>query len=149
MPAAIANEIAVIKLLSSASDIVNISRKSHDDVAEIAPAYFMVGEHLGLDWLRNQVAGIVPTNAWQARVMGGLMDDYFIHQAAITAAIFASVSQKTKVDRKIVSQWLDHHVEMVSKINQLVGELRDQPKVELEMLVLVSQRIGQLVHVVN
>ena len=149
MPAAIANEIAVIKLLSSASDIANISRKSHDDVAEIAPAYFMVGEHLGLDWLRNQVAGIVPTNAWQARVMGGLMDDYFIHQAAITAAIFSSVSQKTKVDRKIVNQWLDMHVEMVSKINQLVGELREQPKVELEMLVLVSQRIGQLVHVVN
>src|SRR5690606_24321820 len=65
MPAAIANEIAVIKLLSSASDIVNISRKSHDPVDEIAPAYFMVGDHLGLDWLRNQVAGIVPANAWQ------------------------------------------------------------------------------------
>ena len=149
MPAAIANEIAVIKLLSSASDIVNISRKSHDPVDEIAPAYFMVGDHLGLDWLRNQVAGIVPANAWQARVMGGLMDDYFIHQAAITAAMFSSVSQKTLVDRKIVDTWFEKHVEMVSKINQLVDELREQPKVELEMLVLVSQRIGQLVHVVN
>lgn len=149
MPATIANDIAVIKLLSSASDIVNISRKSHDDVEEIAPAYFMVGEELGLDWLRHQVGGIVPLNAWQARVMGGLMDDYFIHQAAITAAIFASVSQKTRVDRKVVDQWFSSHTEMVGKISQLVEELRDQPKVELEMLVLVSQRIGQLVHVVN
>ncbi len=149
MPAAIANEIVVIKLLSSASDIVNISRKSHDPVDEISAAYFVVGEHLGLDWLRNQVAGIVPINAWQARVMGGLMDDYFIHQAAITAAIFSSVSQKTRVDRKVVGIWFEKHMEMVSKINQLVDELREQPKVELEMLVLASQRIGQLVHVVN
>jgi len=149
MPAAIANEIAVIKLLSSASDIVDISRKSHDPVDEIGPAYFMVGEILGLDWLRNQVAGIVPANTWQARVMGGLMDDFFIHQAAMTAAIFASVSRKTLVDRKIVGRWFENHVEMVSKINQLVDELREQPKVELEMLVLISQRIGQLVHVAN
>lgn len=149
MPQAIAADIAVMKLLSSASDIVNISRKTDDDVAEIAPAYFMVGERLGLDWLRQQVSGIVPANAWQARVMGGLMDDFFIHQAAITAAIFASVSRKTRVDAKLIDQWFGKHAEMVAKIGQIVDDLRGQPKVELEMLVLVSQRIGQLVHVVN
>lgn len=149
VPAVIASDIAVMKLLSSASDIVNISRKSEDDVAEIAPAYFMVGDRLGLDWLRNQASGITPANAWQARVMGGLMDDYFIHQAAITAAIFGSVSRKTRVDAKLIDQWFGKHSEMVSKIGQLVEDLRAQPKVELEMLVLVSQRIGQLVHVVS
>lgn len=149
VPAAIAGDIAVMKLLSSASDIVNISRKSDDDVAEIAPAYFMVGERLGLDWLRQQASNIVPANAWQARVMGGLMDDFFIHQAAITAAIFSSVSRKTRVDAKLIDQWFGKHGEMVAKIGQIVDDLRAQPKVELEMLVLVSQRIGQLVHVVN
>lgn len=149
VPGAIAADIAVMKLLSSASDIVNISRKSEDDVQEIAPAYFMVGERLGLDWLRNQAAGIIPANAWQARVMGGLLDDFYIHQAAITSAIFGGVSRKTRVDAKLIDQWFGKHAEMVSKITQLVEDLRAEPKVELDMLVLVSQRIGQLVHVVN
>lgn len=146
MPAAIAGDIAVIKLLSSASDIVDIGRKSKADVAEIAPAYFMVGERLGLDWLRQQASAIVPANPWQARVMGGLMDDFFIHQASITAAIFRG--RKSRADAKQIEQWFVSRADLVSKIVQMVDELRAQPKVELEMLVLVSQRIGQLVHVV-
>ncbi len=40
-------------------------------------------------------------------------------------------------------------VEMVNKIVQMVAGLKQEKEVEIEMLTLVSQRIGQLVHQVK
>lgn len=128
MPEAIAEEIAVIKFLSSAGDIVHLSRHSKGDIRKVAAAYFETGETLGLDWLRQQAAAIVPSSSWQARVIGGLNDDFYAQQAALTAA---SLSRK---DRKAPDN--------IAKIVSLVGEMKAQAKVELEMLVVAAQRIG-------
>jgi len=146
MPEALAQEISTIKLLAVASDIISLSRKTGGDIKPIATTYFSVGDRLGLDWLRQRVAAIVPANSWQARVMGGLTDDFYIHQAALTAALVATVKKNGKLDAKLVDSWFAENADRTNKITQLIADLKIQPKVDLEMLVLVSQRIGQLVH---
>ncbi|HYD17967.1 MAG TPA: NAD-glutamate dehydrogenase, partial [Patescibacteria group bacterium] len=146
VPAALAVDIASSKLLSSATDIVSIARRSDGDIKTIAEMYFVVGDRLGLVWLRQKVAEIVPQTSWQARIMGGLTDDFYIHQAALTMAFVGSVKKNTKLDKAMADKWFEQNRERTNKINSLVSELRAQPKVDLDMLVLVSQRIGQLVH---
>ncbi|TAL38005.1 MAG: NAD-glutamate dehydrogenase [Alphaproteobacteria bacterium] len=146
MPAQLAAHIATIKLLSSASDIISIARRMKGDIKAIAETYFHVGEKLGLGWLRLKVAGIVPANSWQARVMGGLTDDFYIHQAALTSAILAGLKKNAKPGRDAVEDWFAANTERTGKIAVIVGDLKTQPKVDLEMLVLASQRIGQLAH---
>lgn len=146
MTAALASDIAVAKLLSSATDITSIARRSGADIKAIAEMYFVVGDRLGLVWLRRKVAELVPQTSWQARIMGGLTDDFYIHQAALTMAFAGSVKKNAKPDRAMVDKWFADNSVRTNKINALVGELRAQPQVDLDMLVLVSQRIGQLVH---
>lgn len=145
MPDALAGDIAVTKLLSAACDIVNVARRTKEDIKEVAAAYFLVGERLGLDWLRVQLSSLVPANSWQARATGGLMDDYYAHQAALTLAIFRS----GKPDKNRAQKWLEQHAVAVEKVAQTIADLKVQPKIELEMMVLAGQRIGQLVHVVD
>ncbi len=130
----------------SATDIITIARRIKGDIATVAAAYFQIGEKLGLDWLREQAALIVPENAWQARVIGGLMDDFYIQQAALTSVILQSA---TKSFRNVIPDWFAHHREAMDKITQLVDGLKLERKVQLEMLTLVSQRIGQLVYQVK
>ncbi|MBI1216490.1 MAG: NAD-glutamate dehydrogenase, partial [Alphaproteobacteria bacterium] len=146
VPPALASQISTIKLLSAASDIISITRRSEGEIKSIADVYFSVGERLGLDWLRFSVGALVPANGWQARVMGGLTDDFYIHQAALTSAIIATAKKKAKPDSALVETWFDDNSDRTEKITQMVEEFRAQPKVDLDMLVLVSQRIGQLVH---
>ena len=61
-------------------------------------------------------------------------------------AFAGSVKKNAKPDRAMVDKWFADNSVRTNKINALVGELRAQPQVDLDMLVLVSQRIGQLVH---
>ena len=145
MPAPLAAHIATLKLLSSASDIISIARRTKGDIKAIAETYFQVGEKLGLGWLRLKVAGILPANSWQARVMGGLTDDFFIHQAALASAIISGLKKSEKLGKGSVDAWFEANRERTAKIAAIVSDLKTQPKVDLEMLVLASQRIGQLV----
>jgi glutamate dehydrogenase len=146
MPASLGAEISAVKLLSSATDIISITAATEGDMKAIAETYFTVGDRLGLGWLRMKVGDIVPANSWQARVMGGLTDDFFIQQAAITSSVVTSVKKNGKLDRAQVEKWFAQNQDRADKISGLVADLRAQPKVDLEMLVLVSQRIGQLIH---
>lgn len=130
VPPKMAEEIAAIKLLSSACDIISIARKNKGDLSTVATTYFDMGDKMGFDWLRTQVSDLTTDNRWQARVKSGILDDLYHHQAALVA-------------KKIKASDLQI---MAAKSDVLVGELRAQEKVTLEMLVLVSQRLGQLVN---
>lgn len=127
VPRSIAEDISVANILSSAGAIINIAQKSKGDLKAVAKTYFDVGEGMGLDWLRGQLSDLKTENQWQARVKGGLMDDLFHHQAVLAsrgkapdAAVFA-------------------------KAQLILTELRVQEKVTLEMIILASQRIGQMI----
>jgi glutamate dehydrogenase len=150
MPLKIAEEIAVMSLLASANDIITIADRMSSDVRTVATAYFQTGERLGLDWLRRQAGHLVPENDWQARVISGLTDDFFSQQAALTAGILRGMKKGAKGGQaKLVDEWFESHHDMIAKIVQLVEDLKRMKTVELEMLTLVSQRIGQLVHQVK
>ena len=150
MPDKIAEDITVMSLLSSANDIITMAEKTKGDIRAIASAYFLTGEKLGLDWLRYQASRLVPQNSWQARVISGLTDDFYSQQAALTAAILRSAKKSSKGDQaKLVDEWFASRQEMIDKITQLISDLKHEHAVELEMLTLVSQRIGQLVHQVK
>ena len=149
MPDKIAEEIAVMNLLSSANDIITIAHKTKGDIKAIAAAYFETGENLGLDWLRRQAAHLSPENDWQARVISGLTDDFYSQQAALTSAILLSGKKSPKGQKMLVDTWFEEHQEVTGKIVQMVADLKREKDVELEMLTLVSQRTGQLVHQVK
>ncbi|MBI3440807.1 MAG: NAD-glutamate dehydrogenase [Proteobacteria bacterium] len=154
MPKEIAEDIAVLNVLSSANDIITIARRTKGDIPVIAPAYFQIGEKLGLDWLRQQASHLSPENAWQARAISGLIDDFYIQQAALTSVILET-TKKPATDKStagrsaIINEWFDQRGGTVGKIMQLINDLKQEQKIELEMLTLVSQRIGQMVYQVK
>ena len=142
MPQKLAEDIVVMKLLSSASDIIDISRRIKGDLKATAVAYFMAGDKLHLNWLRQQTSALIPDDDWQARVIGGLTDDFYAQQAALAAAMMRP-GRKAKGGAE---GWFGQHADIVAKISAIAGELKSQPKVSLEMLVMAGQRIGQLLH---
>ena len=146
MPEKIAAEIYTLDLLAAASDIISIAHRTERDITAIAEVYFGVGEVMGIDWLRLQADDVTPSNSWQARVKGGLMDNFYIHQAALASNIITAAKKKDKLDRALVAKWFADKGDRAEKIVQLVNELRAQTKVDLEMLVMADQRIGQLVY---
>jgi glutamate dehydrogenase len=143
MPKKIADEISVMTLLSSACDIVNITRRIKGNVKTVAAVYFQIGERLSMDWLRLKASQVISQNPWQSRVMSGLMDDFYIQQAALALIVLQSGGKTASAP---VTKWFDAHNDITGKIEQMIAELKSLPRIEIEMLMLISQRIGQLVH---
>lgn len=149
LPAAIAADIGVLKLLSSASDIVALSRKAKVKTSIAAAVYFDIGARLELNWLRGTLEGLVVGSSWQARVRGGLMDDFYAYQAQITAAALQKLAGKSGNATKHLEAWLAGYADVIAQLSEMTQSIRHQKKVELEMLVLCGQRIGQLVQAMN
>ena len=150
VPAAIGANIGLLKLMASASDIINLTRKSRGKIADVAGVYFYMGDHMGLDWLRSALNDLTISNAWQARVKGGLMDEFFVYQAQMAAAALNATQAKAggSVDKRL-TPWLAQYEETIAKIRELMDEVKASPKVDIDMLVLTSQRIGQLAHAMS
>ena len=144
VPKALADSLSGMRVLSSASDIIALSRKTKVDVKSVALQYFRVGDALHFDWLRHQAGDIVPANRWEARVVGGLQDDYFSYQAFLTALLLRKKG-KSATDAPITAWFGPRGKDMVSWYDESLQELRQMSHAELEMLVLARQWAGQLV----
>jgi glutamate dehydrogenase len=131
IPPALASELSVAQMLSSACDIISISRRAKGTVRAAATAYFLVGQRLSIDWLKSQASSVKAANSWQSRVIGSLLDEYYMHQAMIAAMVVKS------------PRWFEQNAETVARFDQMVAEMR-AIKPDLDMLVLAGQRLGQI-----
>lgn len=145
-PVPLAKTLAGIKVLSSASDIISIASHQKGDVKSVASAYFQVGERLHLNWLRSLLSDIVPANNWQARVMSGLQDETYMHQSVLASSITKLLLKKGANPEKVTKDWFDDHQSRLTAIDEMVSQMKVQNRPELDMAVLISQRIGQLVN---
>lgn len=137
VPQALARDLSTMDLLSSACDIIAIARRTRKDLGQVARVHFAVGERLLVDWVRAQASAIDTQNGWQARIVGSLLDDCHIHQAAVTGLILKS--------GKAPAAWFAAHETPLLRVDQTLAEMRAQPKTDLDMLVLAGQRVGQFV----
>jgi glutamate dehydrogenase len=139
VPSEIALHLSVMNLLSSACDIVTIARKTKKDIGAVATAYFLTGQRLPIDWIMKELPRLEPLDGWQARVIGGVLDDCYIYQAAV-ASLLVKAQDKSK---NWPESWFEKNRAALNRVEQTVAEMRAQPKMDLDMLVLATQRIGQ------
>lgn len=152
LPADVASQMALLKQLSSAADIIQIAADNAVPAERVAHSYFTLGETLGFDWLRSRTHDLVTENSWQARVKSAVLDDLYHHQATLTAALLPKAVKSPKAAKSAkgnkkpaTPQAAGIPAAVLAQSEQLVNEIRHQEIVRLEMLVLVTQRLGQMV----
>jgi glutamate dehydrogenase len=75
VPAAVAARAASAEAQFAALDVAEIAEQSQRGLDEVAAVYFALGDSLGLDRLRAQIAALHPEGYWQARAKNALGDD--------------------------------------------------------------------------
>jgi glutamate dehydrogenase len=144
VPEKMADEIAAMTLLSSANDIIAISTRTKEGIPAVGAAYFQTGEKIGFDWLRQQTSRLKKQNDWQARVISGIIDEFYNQQALLTLSFFKD--SRKRGGKEVMDDWIESRRDTVGKVCQMVADMKLEPKIELEMLMLVSQRMGQVAY---
>jgi glutamate dehydrogenase len=148
IPRQLADRVAALDVMSSALDIVRISRsdaaKSASGIDEVARVYFGVGLRFGLDRLRSAGAAIVADTPWQKAAVAALVDDLFSYQSVLASRVIAEANgSRGAMDP--VDAWLAQRGRVVERIDQTMNDVRSAPTVDLAMLTVASRQLRGLV----
>lgn len=147
LPKELANQIALMPILSSACDIIRIGLEQNTNLMNTTRTYFEVGEAFHLDWLRQQARFLPHDNSWQSEAASGLLESLYGCQAGLTVRVLRDLNGKAgKAARKgsMLGEWLENHEHLLKQFEPLFAELRRAGTVDLTMLTVADQRLRQL-----
>ncbi|MGZ8867900.1 MAG: NAD-glutamate dehydrogenase domain-containing protein, partial [Thermoanaerobaculia bacterium] len=146
IPPELANRIAALDVMTSAMDIVRISRredaKKGQGVEEVARVYFGLGARFGLDRLRAAGSAIAADTPWQKAAVAALVDDLFNYQSVLASRVISEANGSKTGDP--VEIWLAERKRVVERIEQTMTEVRSAPNVDIAMLTVASRSLRAL-----
>jgi glutamate dehydrogenase len=151
IPENIARDIALMPVLGSVCDIIQMTRTQKSDLSTIAKVYFEVGEYFNLDWLRVQ-AGYIPANdPWTAEALDGVIDGLYRAQSGLSARVLKdmggkpkSSSSKKDAGSSAVAQWVEGPGAQAKSITPMMADLRKAGSLDLPMLVIAEQKLRKI-----
>ncbi len=148
IPKHLADRVAALDVMSSAMDIVRISRsevaKSASGIDEVARVYFGVGARFDLDRLRSAGAAIVAETPWQKAAVAAVVDDLFNYQGILASRVIAESNGKRGATDP-VDTWLAQRSRVVDRLDQTMNEVKSAQNVDLAMLTVASRQLRGLV----
>src|SRR4029079_2357699 len=104
-PDDLALNLATLPWLAYGLDIVEVALERKLPVADVAQAYFALGEALHSRWLMDSVEKLPVDGRWHAQARGVLRDELQAQQRALVGNVLASAGKGDKPEN-LVRQWL-------------------------------------------
>jgi glutamate dehydrogenase len=86
----LAREIALLRSLGAATDIVDLAAEVKAPIEVAAKHYFMTGERFALDRLRLGAGGHVDADEWDRLAMRRVIEDIYIEQKSLVRKVMAA-----------------------------------------------------------
>jgi glutamate dehydrogenase len=143
VPPALAHKVANTSIMVTAIDICRIAASSGKKVTDVGALYFKVGDRFGLDWVRLASDRAEGDTHWERLAVSAIVEDFYSHQSAITAAILHSSNGKTT--DAAIDAWVETNRVAVDRTAQLVGEFQSmQGDVDLAMLAVANRQFRSM-----
>jgi len=142
VPPKIATRMAALVPMHSALDIVEVSQAQNTDVEVAARTYFLLGERLSLDWIRDRIEELAIDGHWQAVARGTLRDNLYSLQRNLTARVLGG--RKTKDPARALESWLATRLLHIDYILRTVSDMRGSGAVDFATLSVALQAVRRL-----
>lgn len=135
--------VAQVVPLSSALDIVEISKSQRQAVAEVAAVYFELGIFLNLQWLRDEISQLAVRSQWHTLAKSELRSDIHYQQRHLCAEVINSAEPGSE-PAKQVAQWSESNLASIHKYNSLITEMKAASGIDFAMLSLAVSEVHKL-----
>jgi len=147
-PLDVAEDVAVLTLMSSSPEIAQLAHSKGLAVDLVAGAYFAMGAAVGIDRLRGLASRISATQHWDRLAIRRIVDDLFAGQRALTAEALASVTggkTGTRADgATAVGTWADARGETLERAKGFLDALERSGDLSIAKLTLANSQIREL-----
>ncbi len=126
VPEALATRMAVSLLLFTSLDIAEAARKAELDLPEVAEAYYILGNRLELNWVKDVMNQFKTENPWDELARSGFRDDLERVQRLLTTRVLTMKSKEAK-DKSLaerIETWLARQPFFNGRWVQLIAEIK-------------------------
>ena len=143
VPEEIARRHAFQGELVHGPDIIAVAHRSSWDVLEVARAFFVVGERVGLDWLEHRLESLPVGTHWQRWAAQSMEDDLFLVRRQLVEKVIAEVPTAPSVDEAIAS-FFERRVESEERLERFVRSLSIEGVTDLAQFTVALRQIRTL-----
>jgi glutamate dehydrogenase len=147
-PLDVAEDVAVLPLMSSAPEIAQLAHSKGLAVDLVAGAYFAMGSAVGIDRLRGLASRISAMQHWDRLAIRRIVDDLFAGQRALTAEALASIADGktgTRADgAEAVQMWADARGDTLGRAKGFLDALERSGDLSIAKLTLANSQIREL-----
>jgi glutamate dehydrogenase len=126
VPEKLAKDIAGYNMLFTSLDVVETARKSELDLSDVARTYFLLGNRLELNWLRELMNAYAVENQWDELARAGFRDDLDRLQGKLSARVL-NVKSKDLKEKNIgdrIDGWIHRYQFLMERWQKLLGNIR-------------------------
>ena len=144
---ALAESLALLPVLGASFEMIRLSQESKADVLTVAKHYFVLGNRLSLDWIRDQGKLLKMDDYWQAIAVNGMIDDLYSAQAYIIRQVIQDekkAMKKGEEPKKIIARWMNGHETFVLQFDEHMAMMKRLNNINLAHLTIAAQKIRHL-----
>jgi len=142
IPEAVARSMASLHTMHSALDIIEVAQDTSADTDQVAQIYFLLGEDLRIDWLRDQVERLAVEGRWQAMARNSMRENLYHLQGQLTQQVVHACDSRTPADA--VENWMGMHKDRVSHVVDIAEEMIALGTLDFPTLSVAMQEIRRL-----
>ena len=126
VPEKLAKTIAGYNMLFTSLDIVEAATKDELDLSEVAKIYYLLGNRLELNWLRELMNSYAVENQWDELARAGFRDDLDRLQRKLSARVLTMkarvVLEKNTNER--LDHWIQRYQFLMERWQKLIADIR-------------------------
>ena len=133
VPEKLARNVAACNSLFTSLDIIEASRKYQLDLIETAQTYYLLGNKLELNWLRESMNTYEVENQWDELARAGFRDDLDRVQRKLSARVLTMKAKEAKgkdIEERI-NIWINRYQFLIERWQKLLGEIKSSDMVNV------------------
>lgn len=142
-----AEAMALLPVLGASFEMIRLAQDTKVDVLTVAQHYFVLGNRLSLDWIRDQGKLLKMDDYWQAIAVNGMVDDLYTAQAHIIKHVMydeKKALKKGEEAKKTIIRWMDKNETFVQQFDEHIAMLKRLNSINLAHLTIAAQKIRHL-----
>lgn len=126
VPEKLAKSVAGCNTLFTSLDIVEAVQKYELDLPETAKAYYLLGNRLELNWLRELMNSYVVENQWDELARAGFRDDLDRVQRKLSARVLSMKGKdiKNKTIEERIEIWINRYQFLIERWQKLLADIK-------------------------
>ena len=144
VPEALAAVTAGTANLYSSLGIIEVAEQSCSPLPEVAETYFVIGEHLSLNWFMQQINALPSPSHWEGLARESLRDDLDWQQRALTEGVLGLLQQHEGDLIKALDVWEEEQSVLVDRWQRMLSELKNVDVVEFPMVSVALRELLDL-----